>query len=53
MMKLISWNVNARVKDALKQVKALSPQEPHVVALQDVKAASVPQYECAFAEMGL
>jgi exodeoxyribonuclease III len=53
MMKLISWNVNARVKDASKQVKALSQQEPHVVALQDVRTSAVAQYEKAFAEMGL
>ncbi len=33
-MKLISWNVSARVKDVSKQVKALILQEPHVVALR-------------------
>ncbi len=53
MMKLISWNVNARVKDGPKQVKALSQQKPHVVALQDVRIAAVAQYERAFAEIGL
>ena len=52
-MKLISWNVSARVKDVSKQVKALILQEPHVVALQDVRASSVLQYEHTFAKFGL
>ncbi len=53
MMKLISWNVNARVKDGLRQVEALAKQEPHIVALQDIRATAVAQYEQAFAEIGL
>src|SRR5437879_6270408 len=52
-MKLISWNVNARVKDTLKQIKALRSYEPHVVALQDIRKTSLFHYERAFAEMGL
>jgi exonuclease III len=52
-VKLISWNVNARVKDGPKQVSVLSQQEPHVVAFQDIRATSVRQYEQAFAEIGL
>ncbi len=53
IMKLISWNVNARVKDGLKQVRALAQQAPHLVALQDVRVTAVKQYEQAFAEIGL
>jgi exonuclease III len=53
MMKLISWNVNARKNDVAKQVIALSQQEPHVVALQDVRITALAQYEHAFAEIGL
>jgi exonuclease III len=53
MLKLISWNVNARVKEGLKQVKALENQEPDVIAFQDIKAATISQYEHAFAEIGL
>lgn len=53
MMKVISWNVNARVKDVLKQVETLSQREPHIVALQDIRYASVVPYEHAFAEIGL
>lgn len=52
-MKLISWNVNARVKDVRKRVNVLSQQKPHVVAFQDVRATSIRQYEQAFAEIGL
>jgi len=52
-VKLISWNVNGRVKDAVEQVKALGRQEPHVVALQDVRATAVEGYKMAFADLGL
>lgn len=52
-MKLISWNVNGRVKDGPEQVQALSRQEPHVVALQDIREAAVAEYERAFAKIGL
>ena len=50
-MKLISWNVNARKNNVAKQVIALSQQEPHVVALQDVRITALAQYEHAFAEI--
>jgi exonuclease III len=52
-MKLISWNVNARVKAVPEQVKALSYQEPHIVALQDVRITAIAEYKQAFARIGL
>lgn len=52
-MKLISWNVNARVKAVPEQVKELSYREPHVVALQDVRVTALAEYKQAFARIGL
>jgi exonuclease III len=52
-MKLISWNVNARVKAVPEQVKALSYRNPHIVALQDVRVTAIAEYKQAFAHLGL
>ncbi len=45
--------MNGRVKDVPEQVKALSHRDPHIVALQDVRAAAVSRYEMAFTQIGL
>ncbi|HEX6478103.1 MAG TPA: endonuclease/exonuclease/phosphatase family protein [Ktedonobacteraceae bacterium] len=52
-MKIITWNVNNRVKTVSQQVQALGQREPDVVALQDVNYNAVPGYIEAFGRIGL
>lgn len=42
MFRLISWNVAGRVKKLNAQVNGLAGYEPHVVALQEVTATTIP-----------
>ena len=51
-LKIISWNVNVR-RDVVRQVAALAPFTPDIVALQEVTAAWVPFFRAAFAAVGL
>jgi exonuclease III len=39
-MKLLSWNVNRRVRTAPKQAAEILERHPDVVALQEVTAAT-------------
>jgi exonuclease III len=41
-MRLISWNLNARRRDATAQVDALLARAPDVIALQEVTRSSLP-----------
>lgn len=42
MFRLISWNVNRRVKKLTAQGGGLAEYEPHVIALQEVTATTIP-----------
>lgn len=52
-MKVLSWNVNARVRAAAKQAAALIDRHPDVVTLQEVTAASRGDLRQALTEGGL
>lgn len=52
-MKVISWNVNNRVKVVPHQVTALGRREPDIVALQDINAQAVTQYIQELNQIGL
>lgn len=52
-LKLISWNVAGRTKLLDEQVRALVRQEPDVVALQEMRASTLPRWRRALAEVGL
>ena len=52
-MRLISWNLNGRVRDAPAQIAALLRKRPDVVALQEVTRSSLPLLRAALSEGGL
>lgn len=52
-LRLISWNVNARRRQATAQVAALAEREPDIVALQEVTPTTVALLRDAFSVAGL
>jgi exonuclease III len=52
-MKLLSWNVNGRVRAAARQAAALIDRHPDIVTLQEVTAASRGELRQALTEGGL
>lgn len=52
-MRVISWNVQGRVKDLPEQLKALAKRQPDLVALQEVWERTVPPWRDGFWEIGL
>jgi exonuclease III len=52
-LKLISWNVAGRTKLLDEQARALIRQEPDVVALQEVRASTLPRWRRELAAAGL
>ena len=52
-MKLISWNVAGRTKLLDEQARALIRQEPDIVALQEVRASTLPRWRRELATAGL
>jgi exonuclease III len=51
-MRLISWNVNGRVRQAEEQVKALAKIKSDVIALQEVTLKTAPIFRAAFQRAG-
>ena len=51
-MRLISWNVNGRVKQVDEQVKALAKIKSDVIALQEVTPKTAPIFRAAFQREG-
>jgi exonuclease III len=53
-MRLISWNVNGRYGPALgEQIAVISERGPDLVALQEVRAESLPRWREGLARAGL
>ena len=52
-LKLISWNVAGRTKLFDEQARALVRQEADVVALQEIRASTLPRWRRALAAAGL
>ncbi len=52
MLRLISWNVAGRVKKLTAQVESLADHEPHVIALQEVTATTIPVWRRALEGYG-
>jgi exonuclease III len=52
-MKLISWNIAGKVSTCAEQVSALSPFEPDMLALQEVRFGAVPRLTDAIIRIGL
>jgi len=51
-MKLISWNVAARVKKQPQQLKAVMDQEPDLLALQEVTSKTAQMWNAGLQEAG-
>ena len=52
-MRVITWNVARRSSRLAEQAAALAGREPHVVALQEVSAATLPLWRAALGHLGL
>jgi exonuclease III len=52
-LRLISWNVNGRVKAIPQQMSELSDRAPDMVALQEVRLSALDWFASHLAEMGL
>lgn len=52
-MRLISWNLNGRRREASLQIAALLLRDPDVIALQEVTVASLPLLRAALRDGGL
>ncbi|MGH2949681.1 MAG: endonuclease/exonuclease/phosphatase family protein [Solirubrobacteraceae bacterium] len=52
-MRLITWNVNRRLRQLAAQAAALAEREPDVVALQEVTARTWPLWHAALETIGL
>jgi exonuclease III len=52
-VRLVSWNVNRRVKLLAQQAHALAERGPDVVALQEITARTWPLWETALRTIGL
>lgn len=52
MFRLISWNVAGRVKKLTAQVNGLAGYKPHVVALQEVTATTIPIWQHELEKQG-
>jgi exonuclease III len=53
IVRIITWNVNRRVKQLEAQVEMLQAHEPDIVALQEVTATTLPLMRKALANIGL
>jgi exonuclease III len=51
-MRLISWNLNGRRRDAIAQMEALLVRAPDVIALQEVTRSSLPSLRRALERSG-
>src|SRR5215208_4333806 len=51
--RVITWNVARRVSRLVEQAAALAAHDPHVVALQEVTARTLPLWRAAFSTIGL
>src|SRR5258705_8306823 len=52
-MRVISWNVQGRVKALPDQQKALAECQPDLVALQEVRESTIAPWRAGFQAMGL
>jgi exonuclease III len=52
-VRLITWNVAGRVRRQPEKAAAVAAIDPDVVALQEVKASTLPLWKAALAEAGL
>jgi exonuclease III len=52
-LKLLSWNVAGRTKLLSEQVEAVVRQEPDLLALQEIRASTLPRWTRALAGAGL
>jgi exonuclease III len=52
-MRVISWNVQGRMKALPEQLKAVMERQPDLVALQEVQERTVAQWRAGFRQHGL
>src|SRR5258706_11175122 len=52
-MRVISWNVQGRMKALPEQLKALAEHQPDLVALQEVRESTITPWRTGFQELGL
>ena len=52
-MKIISWNLNGRVRCVADQLRALHRRSPDVVAVQEVRESTLSNLQAGFARFGL
>jgi exonuclease III len=50
-MRVISWNVQGRVKALPEQLRALAERQPDVVALQEVRESTIELLRDGFQEI--